>query len=119
MLRVPDWISHYDQKLTTAYFALTGCTGGSPGWCRARSRCHRFNCCAEAFNLPNHLNAFSPGVSPINTGLGGNATLNSSNFGQITSDINSVVAATRNATRRGDHTKALLECDVQEMAGVL
>jgi hypothetical protein len=42
---------------------------------------------AEAFNLPNHLNAFSPGVSPINTGLGGNATLKSSNFGQITSDI--------------------------------
>jgi hypothetical protein len=42
---------------------------------------------AEAFNLPNHLNPFAPGVGPINTGIGGNATLNSSNFGQITSDI--------------------------------
>ena len=42
---------------------------------------------AEAFNLPNHLNPFAPGVAPINTGIGGNATLNSSNFGQITSDI--------------------------------
>ena len=42
---------------------------------------------AEAFNLPNHLNPFAPGAAAINTGLGGNATLNSSNFGQITSDI--------------------------------
>ena len=42
---------------------------------------------AEAFNLPNHLNAFSPGVSPINAGLGANSTLTSPTFSQITSDI--------------------------------
>ena len=45
---------------------------------------------AEAFNLPNHLNPFSPGVPPINaSGLskGGNVALTAPNFGQITSDI--------------------------------
>jgi hypothetical protein len=43
---------------------------------------------AEAFNLPNHVNAFPPGGSPISqTAQGASATLNSSNFGQITSDI--------------------------------
>jgi hypothetical protein len=34
---------------------------------------------AEAFNLPNHLNA--------TFGAGGSITLNSSNFGQMTQDI--------------------------------
>lgn len=43
---------------------------------------------AEAFNLPNHLNAFPPGGSPISqTAVGASAALNASNFGQITSDI--------------------------------
>jgi hypothetical protein len=43
---------------------------------------------AEAFNLPNHLNAFTPGIAAINTTLfGGQQNLNATNFGQITSDI--------------------------------
>ena len=43
---------------------------------------------AEAFNLPNHLNPFTPGIGPINTTLfGGQVPLNASNFGQITNDI--------------------------------
>ena len=41
---------------------------------------------AEAFNLPNHLNAFAPGMRP-SPAVGASITLNSSNFGQITSDI--------------------------------
>jgi hypothetical protein len=43
---------------------------------------------AEAFNLPNHLNAFTPGITPINgTLFGGQQNRNANNFGQITSDI--------------------------------
>jgi hypothetical protein len=43
---------------------------------------------AEAFNLPNHLNPFTPGVGPIAMGnYGGQAQVNASNFGQITNDI--------------------------------
>jgi hypothetical protein len=43
---------------------------------------------AEAFNLPNHLNPFTPGIGPISTTLfGGQVPLNASNFGQITNDI--------------------------------
>ena len=43
---------------------------------------------AEAFNLPNHLNPFTPGITPINgTLFGGQQALNANNFGQITSDI--------------------------------
>jgi len=43
---------------------------------------------AEAFNLPNHLNPFTPGILPINSTLfGGQVNLNSSNPGKITSDI--------------------------------
>ncbi len=45
---------------------------------------------AEAFNLPNTLNPFTPGAPPIggsNPGYGGVATINSPNFGQITNDI--------------------------------
>ncbi|MBV8906171.1 MAG: hypothetical protein JOZ22_21235, partial [Acidobacteriia bacterium] len=43
---------------------------------------------AEAFNLPNHLNPFTPGILPINTTLfGGQTTLNASAPGKITSDI--------------------------------
>ena len=42
---------------------------------------------AEAFNLPNHLNPFAPGVAPISAGIGANVALNASNFGQITNDI--------------------------------
>jgi len=43
---------------------------------------------AEAFNLPNHLNPFTPGITPINgTLFGGQVNRNASNFGQITSDI--------------------------------
>jgi Carboxypeptidase regulatory-like domain/TonB dependent receptor len=42
----------------------------------------------EAFNLPNHLNPFTPGIAPINgTLLGGQQPLNANNFGQITNDI--------------------------------
>jgi hypothetical protein len=42
---------------------------------------------AEAFNLPNHLNPFTPNALPIGGGFGGIAPLNASNFGTITSDI--------------------------------
>ena len=42
---------------------------------------------AEAFNLPNHVNAFTPGVGPITTGFGGNVSLTTPNFSQITQDI--------------------------------
>ena len=42
---------------------------------------------AEAFNLPNHLNPFTPNAQPIGGGFGGNAPLNAPNFGAITSDI--------------------------------
>jgi hypothetical protein len=42
----------------------------------------------EAFNLPNHLNPFTPGITPINgTLFGGQQARNAPNFGQITSDI--------------------------------
>ena len=43
----------------------------------------------EAFNLPNHLNPFTPGISPISgTLFGGQVNYaGTSNFGQITSDI--------------------------------
>ncbi|MBZ5577309.1 MAG: TonB-dependent receptor [Acidobacteriia bacterium] len=42
----------------------------------------------EAFNLPNHLNPFTPGITPINgTLFGGQQNQNAPNFGQITSDI--------------------------------
>ena len=42
----------------------------------------------EAFNLPNHLNPFTPGISPINgTLFGGQVNVASANLGQITSDI--------------------------------
>ena len=42
----------------------------------------------EAFNLPNHLNPFTPGITPINgTLFGGQQALSAPNFGQITSDI--------------------------------
>jgi hypothetical protein len=43
---------------------------------------------AEAFNLPNHLNPFTPGNAPVGAGnFGGLAPLNAPNFGQITNDI--------------------------------
>jgi hypothetical protein len=43
---------------------------------------------AEAFNLPNHLNPFTPGIAPINTTLfGGQTNLNASAPGRITNDI--------------------------------
>jgi hypothetical protein len=45
---------------------------------------------AEAFNLPNHLNPFTPGVGPIaggNPGYGGVLLYTSPNFGQITNDV--------------------------------
>ncbi len=42
---------------------------------------------AEAFNLPNHVNGFAPGVAPINTGIGANTTLTSATATQVTSDI--------------------------------
>jgi hypothetical protein len=44
----------------------------------------------EAFNLPNHLNPFTPGITPINgTLFGGQINQNAVNFksGQIVSDI--------------------------------
>ena len=44
---------------------------------------------AEAFNLPNHLNPFAPGVGPVAGNFGGLAQLNAPNFGQITNDISS------------------------------
>jgi hypothetical protein len=42
---------------------------------------------AEAFNLPNHLNAFAPGTYTSGNNEGANASLSSSSFGLITSDI--------------------------------
>ena len=42
---------------------------------------------AEAFNLPNHLNPFSPGVGPNAGQRSGNVLMTASNFGQITNDI--------------------------------
>jgi hypothetical protein len=43
---------------------------------------------AEAFNLPNHLNPFTPGIGPISgTLFGGQQNQNAPNLGQITSDI--------------------------------
>jgi carboxypeptidase family protein/TonB-dependent receptor-like protein len=45
---------------------------------------------AEAFNLPNHLNPFVPGVGGTGqANFGSLAGLNAPNFGQITSDISS------------------------------
>jgi hypothetical protein len=42
----------------------------------------------EAFNLPNHLNPFTPGQGPTGgTVLGGQQNRNAPNFGKITSDI--------------------------------
>jgi hypothetical protein len=41
---------------------------------------------AEAFNLPNHVNLATPGAGGPG-GIGRGVTLNSPNFGQITSDI--------------------------------
>ena len=52
----------------------------------------------EAFNLPNHLNPFTPGgVSATN--FGGVATLSAPNFGQITNDI----SATNGGLIPGDY----------------
>ncbi len=52
---------------------------------------------AEAFNLPNHVNLATPGVGgPGN--LGRAVALNSSNFGQITSDISG-----NNGLQAGDY----------------
>jgi hypothetical protein len=42
---------------------------------------------AEAFNLPNHLNPFTPGVGPNAGQRSGNISLTAPNFGQITNDI--------------------------------
>jgi hypothetical protein len=46
---------------------------------------------AEAFNLPNHVNPFTPGVGPTagatNGYRSGNVALTAPNFGQITNDI--------------------------------
>jgi hypothetical protein len=42
---------------------------------------------AEAFNLPNHLNPFAPGVGPNAGQRSGNVSLTAPNFGQITNDI--------------------------------
>jgi len=42
---------------------------------------------AEAFNLPNHLNPFVPGVGQNAGQRGGNVSLTTPNFSQITNDI--------------------------------
>ena len=42
---------------------------------------------AEAFNLPNHLNPFTPGNGPNGGQRGGQIALTAPNFGQITNDI--------------------------------
>jgi hypothetical protein len=52
---------------------------------------------AEAFNLPNHVNLATPGGAGPG-GLGRALTLNSSNFGQITSDISG-----NNGLQQGDY----------------
>jgi hypothetical protein len=53
---------------------------------------------AEAFNLPNHLNAFAPGAAPNAGQSGANVSLNSPNFGQITNDISG-----NNGLQSGDY----------------
>src|SRR5579871_759481 len=54
---------------------------------------------AEAFNLPNHLNPFAPGGPNTSQGMGGAfVNLNSSNLGQITSDISG-----NNGLQSGDY----------------
>jgi hypothetical protein len=52
----------------------------------------------EAFNLPNHLNPYTPGGVPA-TSFGGVATLSAPNFGQITNDI----SATNGGLIPGDY----------------
>jgi hypothetical protein len=53
----------------------------------------------EAFNLPNHLNPFTPGIGPINgTLFGGQVSRTAPNFGQITSDISG-----NNGQQAGDY----------------
>jgi len=53
----------------------------------------------EAFNLPNHLNPFTPGITPINgTLFGGQVNVTAPNFGQITSDISG-----NNGQQAGDY----------------
>jgi hypothetical protein len=52
----------------------------------------------EAFNLPNHLNPFTPGGVSA-TAFGGVATLSAPNFGQITNDI----SATNGGLIPGDY----------------
>ena len=52
---------------------------------------------AEAFNLPNHVNLATPGVGGVG-GIGRAVTLNSPNFGQITSDISG-----NNGLQAGDY----------------
>ena len=42
---------------------------------------------AEAFNLPNHVNPFTPGNGPNGGQRGGQVALTAPNFGQITNDI--------------------------------
>ena len=42
---------------------------------------------AEAFNLPNHLNPFAPGVVPNGGQTGAFVNVTAPNFGQITNDI--------------------------------
>ena len=42
---------------------------------------------AEAFNLPNHLNPFAPGVAPNGGQTGGFVNVSAPNFGQITNDV--------------------------------
>jgi hypothetical protein len=52
---------------------------------------------AEAFNLPNHVNLATPGAGGVG-GIGRSVTLNSPNFGQITSDISG-----NNGLQQGDY----------------
>ncbi|PYS36786.1 MAG: hypothetical protein DMG14_23605 [Acidobacteria bacterium] len=52
---------------------------------------------AEAFNLPNHVNLATPGAGGVGN-IGRSVTLNSPNFGQITSDISG-----NNGLQAGDY----------------
>jgi hypothetical protein len=42
---------------------------------------------AEAFNLPNHLNPFTPGAGPNGGQRGGSVAINATNAGKINNDI--------------------------------
>jgi hypothetical protein len=63
-----------------------------PSWIKASESIRRLGPSQprrkSGFNLPNHLNPFTPGTGPTGgTAFGGSQGYNAPNFGQITTDI--------------------------------